>query len=436
MLVPPNFLMSPTMSVIKFFQSTVFTQYYLYHKTKLKTKRVLFYKSILLDGPADHNERVRELKKAFKQNSLGLFKVHDAFWLLLIQQLTQNDQSEYLQEKLNELPAKYFKVTDWIELSSLFITLGFFQCALVAREKGVEKAYQLSSNKLSFFFNSDAITGATIDRFDKNTLIKALQYSSIRRTHVGTSPVRNFLNYYTGASQNKKFDSPEFYNLIKGKNVAVVGPLTLTHKAIEEINSFDLIIKVNVIDINKAIKDEPGLNWDKVIVYITPRLLNKLIKENGIDKVEKPIAYITRILSPLKQYKGKYVNSHGVLFRSMYNLNFFTFNGGLNFLPRVILDTYYHEAENIKVFGADLYSSLNYASDYQTNSALNKHERYSEIFIGHDIITQYKVISQLYYHDVFTADERLDDVMKLGLNGYLKLMEKNFQPHFINMQTI
>lgn len=396
----------------------LFSGYYLYHSNNIK--RVPKYKEILLDETISINERIALLKRRFKENNLNIDSVEDYYFELFFGSLISKYETDKLLSELNAIHENKLGVNEWLELSSLFISVVFYNSALLARSKALNKTNLLKSNILSFFLNSDAILGESIENGDFRSAKKALIFSKFKGSTVHKND--NYAKVYSLVSNKTTFPNSEKYSkVVGGCNVAVIGPLKLSSDNIKEIKKYDLVVGLNFFNLK-----ELGCKENKIpinITYNTTNTVKKILDNHDFNSLDNVKAVISRTKGPISRIGGDQLNSNGVLLRAMDDTNPFTFNGGLNFLQRVILDVYIHEPKSIKVFGADLYTTLDYAPEYQPGKNYQGYHHYLNQMVQHDLITQFKLTKWLFKENVFEPDNRLLQVLNLSLEGYLRKMQ-------------
>jgi hypothetical protein len=179
----------------------------------------------------------------------------------------------------------------------------------------------------------------------------------------------------------------------------------------DEISQFDIVVLAN----NFSAAEEL-LNIDKVYY------LSKVVFEENIDFLNNlkdcSIKYIvTKINDSINLYEG------AVPLRLRKETRNLTWNGAFNFIQNIILDLLLYRPKEIKVFGSDLYFTLDYDKSYKRE--VHQVEKYlTHSFTNHDVITQFLFTKKLFDNGYILADARLEKILRMQLRDYLSGMEK------------
>lgn len=333
--------------------------------------------------------------------------------------LPQNLIQTIFDRNASDISKEYYTqdihASDWLFLSSLCIGLKRFFLANEFRNFALRRTLQYKSSIGGLFF-CDQIIGASIELEKFEGLKKYLNVSRVLGTQCGKSLFKEkFYRYLTNRPQSIKEGIEESYSIfIKEKSIGIVGPLKLSDAEVEELKQKDVIVKMNDFSLfsgNKLSEIIPN------IIFYTG-----LWQKPFSDKKNKDdFQYLPEfIVFKKKKYFSPFLKNQ---IRIRDNINPFTFSGALNMVPRIILDLLLYKAHDIKVYGTDLYTSLDFSKNYDGLQQDNW-EVVLEHFINHDLITNYKFMHSLWKKGLYKADNRLEGVMNLGLKEYLKYFEK------------
>ncbi len=207
----------------------------------------------------------------------------------------------------------------------------------------------------------------------------------------------------------------EYAAYLKGRSVAVIGPLAVSQDTLDEIAGFDLVVGINDIRSFSGQADSSLIHPH--IVYLVGSVQQRMRGTSQLPDRQPPRFIIGKHRDP-----GFTVKDTNSSYRAISQFNHFMLNGSLNMLPRTVLDLAFFTPKRITVFGADLYASTDYRDDYggiaheSTETILRQH-------IAHDLITQYRLLQNLFSSGYFQADTRLENVLNMGLESYLGIFQ-------------
>ena len=351
-------------------------------------------------------------KKLFKK--LGLSDRSNIY--TIINKLCIEHNEEYLFDEICE-NFKKGNPADILILSSICIGAGKYTLASKIRNYALERI-ECYEGKVWDYFYTDLIIGKLIESFEFDRLDKYLRIAEILRTPCGRGTLNRKLRHkISGTDINQSLTEADksFARFIENKRVAIIGPLQIDEEEQTEIQSFDVLVKLNELDIIKEQQLKPL--FPDVVYYtgkVQPKLYDVLASSNG--KTLPPF------LVGKKKMQIPELAANKVTFRLRDETNPFTLNGGLNLLPRVIADLILFKTASIKVFGVDLYTSLDFDEAYHGDKSIGWDHVFSH-FINHDMITQYKFMHACYESGYIQADARLEKVMQMNLEGYLRYFE-------------
>lgn len=401
-----------------------FYQVYELYKIDNRLRNVIIYKNLLMDCELDDKSKVNRVIQILVTNGVIVSSIPQKWWYSLIDSIKHKKETEIFLKETKMLNVKVLSTPEWLELSSLLISFTFYKSGLILRRKALSKASSYSRTYLTKYIYSDIILGAALEKLDFKTISSALKNSIRLKGRCGKNKNIKVLEAILENKSWRYFGEKDknYKKIVAGNRVAIVGPLTDENKFVNEINSFDIVVKINVIDLkmlkNSKIRTE--------IIYNTNPVMQKFATRYHGCIIDTPLAIICKDSHFYNNLKGQ------ALFRSMPNLNAFTFNGGLNMLQRVIIDLTRFDPSQIKVFGSDLYASLDYSKNYQAGVHKDKYKYYANQLVQHDLISQFIVMKHLHRFNCFIGDKRLEDIITLSLDEYLIRMQHIYRPYVLN----
>ena len=228
--------------------------------------------------------------------------------------------------------------------------------------------------------------------FIKN--INLFLYKLINNKH------KNFLDLGVIKNENNE---DNFYNLIKNKRIAIVGPGNSPTNHCNEIDKYDLVVRINTfVDHTKEEKKIFGSKTD--IIYFNGDKFKELEKK-GINKFQKDKFICTRInFSNL--FKEKNIRSTKKL-----DINLIGSNG---FLQDILMDLVHYEYKEIKIFNFDFYLSKKiYTKNYSginTDMTTNPFLTHSKL----DLFGNINFVRLLNKYNLLNVDENIKEIIDMN----------------------
>ena len=301
----------------------------------------------------------------------------------------------------------------------------------VCREKALNFA---TKSDIGFFLSRKDKARARLDT--------TLNIDNIK-SHLKQFPLEyNFnqktLNNYISSIHNVKFDissykndfqNKKFLKTLNNKSVAIVGPAETDRKDASEIDSFDIVVRLNYTHSGKNLDEfKKGLKID--ISYFNGEQIDYLISNNN-SKIPTDLKVAcfkdndTKRKDQLEKANPKKIT------KKITNYNMLNFYSSFNLLPLVLLDILEANVKIVKIFHSDLHLTVNRSLNYypsvfkREQSILPKIMR--ESFLDHDPMMHHKFLKNIYNHDKIIGDVKFDEVMKLDTYTYLQKLEKIYQ---------
>lgn len=206
----------------------------------------------------------------------------------------------------------------------------------------------------------------------------------------------------------------EFYNYIKNKNIAIVGPVDTGAENGEEIDSHDIVIRLNTY--------QPSNYPDKIfgkktnVAYFLRRYYEKLLDNNEIKDAIKHVDYVvyhSNKIDTLHEKSEKYKNTRFTI-RYQDRANNFFFSGYGNFIQRIIMDIVRFEPKKIKVFNTNLWLTIKKSEYY-----IHKQKFSPENIIMHDVLSNFVFTKKMYQNNIIDVDSMLNSILKMTPNDYI-----------------
>jgi hypothetical protein len=212
-----------------------------------------------------------------------------------------------------------------------------------------------------------------------------------------------------------------FFDLVNGKSVAVVGPALTGQQDGPEIDSFDVVVRMNIVDAARIGQKPAETGTKTTVCYYNSTAENRQHLKMMELLAGKPFQYVVLRIRPPADRAAEY-RAH-VDYRVMGQTLCFFGEAPPLAVPRTIWDLARFEPARIKVFNADFYTGAQrYTETYRTYDY-----NLAEGLSFHDLFQGYDFTARMFAAGVFEADGVLDAVLRLGMRAYLDRIEAAFE---------
>ena len=372
-----------------------------------------------------------KLKHILKYYGLDLYRfpaiIADDILFVLSSEFVSKNRLDKLRMMLIDSQGVVISAADWILIYEMLCYRGLYTIGFPFRE--MARVISLTpmlkdSNKLSHSSYGDiaaAIEGG--ECADASHLDDLLIKSGIVGEEANKWRLLCYL-LYDSSTSNYNVALDEFSEFLLDKSVAVVGPSPTNAEDADEIDSFDIVLRLNYSYSGKGCETlHKGVRTD--IASFNSEQASVFIKENnGI--IPKEIKWACFKKDSLSSIVGTLNKGCGC--RSMLMFDEMNFHGSYNMIPLVVMDLCVNNAKRVKVFHTDLMLTQVRVKGYYPASFGWQDDMMNFMFrrssIVHDPILQYRVLCRLWSMDKIEGDARFNEVMMLGEKSYLEELEK------------
>lgn len=221
----------------------------------------------------------------------------------------------------------------------------------------------------------------------------------------------------------KKYETQKdttYKEIIKNKRVAVIGPNEPYDNPGEEIDSFDVVIRLNIIDFSKYEPRKFGTKKN-VTSYVRDVLVKNFSKILSNLKTDQYIYFNSYTNDPIKELTTDIPNIRQTIdFSNRRNTIFYS--GYATHIQRVILDTIRFQPAEIKIFNTNMWLNI------QKNNFYHYQHSYSSMqLILHDIFSNFIFMKKLYENNIITGDHLICNILSLSTEDYLKEISLLYQ---------
>ena len=402
----------------------------IYDEYKLSSKNFAGIDYILFEASKnslDNEKQWQELKDSFleivedikKNSTVNIRAIKDKNVLIKIEKFSKIFN--------NNLEAELLSYKAWFLFSHLFIFARLYQKYELAREKALFSV--LSKNGSSRYHLS--AMAETNDRAGYNTLKKKLlngvNQQQIKEKLQFLGATELYFNRHDLAiefyKKNYTEDEKLFANYIKGKTIAIVGPLTSNLNLGEEIDNYDVVLRFNYQGLDKNLKASHGtktnLSFYILEILIKDRInasqveyMNQLdwaIFDTGHNKNSVCFAGVKSNLRPRYYDAHNYANPY--------------FKGTANGIQRVLLDLLRFDTGKIKIYNSNLFLENSYEKKYKSRGSLGA-DHFN--FIWHDPLSNFIFLKRLKEFNIIESDDVLTKILRLTSKEYIFELDKRY----------
>lgn len=311
-----------------------------------------------------------------------------------------------------------------LALSRFFITVGIYELSKVFRDIHLEL---LLENKSKDFYSKTAYLLGLFDKLDTSTLSFQKHDFNDKTTH--------YYSILTGSKVFKVNQSNDlsFYDVVKGKNIAIIGPATDDELNFELLlKEYDYIVLVNFSDKTKLDKAVPS---ERLISYYNGNRLIDFNKSNREDILSIP-KY--SVFAPAFGGTAEVIQDRSILTnnncRKLVSYHEYYLMGYPNMLQYILFDLLTFNPRQLKIFNVNFFLSFaSYDEDYITS-----HESKKTVFdrwhshATHNILSQYRLTRILLNHPVVSFSDKVYSVLTLGEDEYLSRMKQEYVDKFLH----
>jgi hypothetical protein len=293
----------------------------------------------------------------------------------------------------------------WSKIADLFIYFGDFTNYLYCRNK--MKTQMLRAGNSGSKFKALVETGEIeAKKFALNIQDKA--YFDMMTGDISTMAAlrRPF---------TRRLDE-EFRMLVESKSIAIVGPAAMNCKNGDEIDSFDLVYRIN-FPLDRISDSESKINGSRTDILFLNSKVGGSFGENQ-KKYHRNIFMVCKV----KGHPKEIMKTHRA--RHVIRNNYFL-RDAPNSIQYILYDILLFKPRSVKLFNVNLYASgVPYNTIYASNrqkfiNSLSKFE-YNRLFLNHDVVSNFYFTKVLYNLNYLAADDDTSRVLGLDCPQYVE----------------
>lgn len=398
---------------------------------KINKKNLQNANSIIkkLEKVRQNNSSLKEIQLIFLSSNINL-KLKDAIFYYKVYDLIINNSNHvnnrnFIKKQLLTLNQSSVNYRALLKLRDvLYLKLEFFLGG-VCRDVAINIA---ANSKVGIFFTKKERARARLelllnyDHLDNYLKKNPIGYIFNKKIF------NNFINSINEISiEGKQFkdsyENNKFLNNLNKKSIAVVGPAATGNKYASEIDSFDVVVRMNYTHSGKNLDTlEKGTRVD--ISYFNGNQIDIII-ENNHCKLPNDLRIACIKDNSLDRFKKLSKANPRITIKKIKNYNILNFHSSYNLLPLILLDLLESNVKVIKIFHTDLFLTTKRDAGYKKKELSNL--EFIQTFLIHDPLTHFKFIKRLYLKKRIIGDRKFDEVMKLSNYEYLNRLQELYK---------
>lgn len=398
--------------------------------------RFLVLKSAFIrDGKSDtrHSGGNTGLQTAFKRFGYPAPAALSCFWEELVAkgalrcpELIPEDLTS-IQFHARALDPGLLSAMGWLDLFRLGIGIGFFETARILREKALDRmAMDADDSKAGL----SQLTLACYAEVERERFPRACSMLD-RMESLGCPPHRiTQARWYIALMAGGPVDvdstvawaspaDPAFGETIAGMRMALVGPVASDMAHGSEIDGHDRVVKFGYRGGSQG--RDPNAQGVRIDIAYYNNTQAKALSSSDYKAAFSELRWgVCHNRKGVSCFPDSVPN-----LRVLTSLQWFMPDTHLNAGPNAVIDMLRFAPAGIRIFNTDMMlSSGRFAGYRQPN---DKPTDYTRSFIKtHDPILQYQTMRRLWSCGYINGDDRFEEVMAMGLVGYLEELQKAY----------
>lgn len=376
---------------------------------------------------------VRPLRRAFAKLGYGTpAPAMEAFWEEIVgaSRICASElDADACQQKLISLGEKLepdlLPFLGWLDLYRLCLAVGFFSAGKVLRDQALHVAVSRAESALD---QQTLIPGvyAALEKGQWEQARKLLtRLEATKLSGARVDQVKWLLSLLSGAADQTDYalrdrmpeDDQAFADLVKGKKLALVGPVPTTESKGPEIDGFDFVAKFNYRGGDKG--RDPQSQGRRIDISYYNNSQAAALAKIDYDTVLRELKFAVFLSRKGRSLFPESENRVRQLTPFLWLLPDSHFNAG----PNAVLDLLRFEPAGIHVFNTDLMLSAGRFEGYLPGGA--SQIDYIRSFIKtHDPILQYEFMHHAWQAGLITGDQGFKDVVEMGIDTYLSRLQQ------------
>lgn len=319
---------------------------------------------------------------------------------------------------LDAVPASELPGLAWLDLYRLLFGLGYFSAALPLREKALVRFVADAMEKQASLGCMEHGLAALVDQ-GHWTEAEALL---VRMDAMGFPPGRSafatwliglFSGKLSGQLSPSSLPGSFFTQLVRGKQVALVGPVPSSAGSGPDIDAFDLVAKFNYRGGDKG--RDPLMQGQRIDIAYYNLEQSRVFSRQAYLPVFEALSAVVFIKRKAVGFFAEKVEQ----VRCIERFDWLLMDSELNVGPNAMLDCLAAGASKITIFNTDLMLTAGRADGYRPAGLATIN--YLRSFVKtHDPVMQYNIFRHAWDAGLIDGDDAFRAVMQMGLDEYIR----------------
>lgn len=251
------------------------------------------------------------------------------------------------------------------------------------------------------------------DHLNENSFADDLLVSVMCGLYAGNR--QSYIDFFKKNKDEEFYFNDDYNKFLRGKSVAIVGPVDVGLENGQEIDAYDVVVRFNFKGIENYDSTKFGSKTN-ISYYIKSDL--KVALESNAEAVNELtyVVYPEMAQDVVDKYSDK-IAPNCISRLHVHKKQFCPFlHGAPNAIQKALLDLLRYECGPIKVFNANIFVDNNkLVSSYRESS---KHPKFMNMTY-HDPVSNFVFMKKLFASNVYEADNILESVLTLSSASYV-----------------
>lgn len=323
---------------------------------------------------------------------------------------------------LDGVPASELPSLAWLDLYRLLFGLGYFSAALPLREKALARFVADAMEKEASLDCMEQGLAALVDQgrwTEAEALLARMDAMAFpaNRSAFAAWLIGLFSGKLCGQVSPSSLQGSFFTQLVKGKRIALVGPVPSNAGSGSVIDAFDLVAKFNYRGGDKG--RDPVMQGQRIDISYYNLEQSRVFSRQVYLPIFESLSAVVFIK---RKAVGFFANKVDQM-RCIERFDWLLVDSELNVGPNAMLDCLAAGAEQVSIFNTDLMLTAGRADGYRPTGA--PPTNYLRSFVKtHDPVMQYNFFHHAWDAGLIDGDEAFAEVMAMNLGQYIERLQK------------
>lgn len=338
--------------------------------------------------------------------------------------------SEDLIAAITETSSGSYSAWQWIRLERVLVWWGLLRASACARRKGAAAAIQRAledPDGPARILIKGMLGALEADRLEAADVILGVLKSRRDVPKPKVTALRAYRDLIAGNPTTVQLELGRVFrrdqalaNLIQGKRIAIVGPAPSAKAAGTEIDSYDVVVRLNRITAEGLDSAVFGTRTD--LASFNMERLKAVVQKGDVPRNSEVKCVLLKI-PPMKHEASAIAGYHWVV--RDWRLDHYQLDGTINHVPTLIFFLLRYSPSVIKLFNVNFFlSEKAYEEGYRNGASLRQ-----LIWGNENLLAGLSFVRRMRDMGVVVGDADCDRVLDLSNEQYLMEMERVYRPY-------